>query len=146
MAKHVFFLISHSQIVIIFSPIYVILVSFFTSYKATENLNVFLEQLFHFPNMAKLLVLCVMHRGGQGEQNIPLRPDDYVTRYVSSSLRWRFTWLLLRCAFWMPVSLKIRTNLLIALKWDASLIIIQCFSFFLIIISEFQYLPLSRNF
>lgn len=63
MAKHVFFLISHSQIVIIFSPIYVILVSFFTSYKATENLNVFLEQLFHFPNMAKLLVLCVMHRG-----------------------------------------------------------------------------------
>lgn len=67
MAKHVFFLISHSQIVIIdilFSPIYVILVSFFTSYKATENLNVFLEQLFHFPNMAKLLVLCVMHRGG----------------------------------------------------------------------------------
>lgn len=68
MAKHVFFLISHSQIVIIdilFSPIYVILVSFFTSYKATENLNVFLEQLFHFPNMAKLLVLRVMHRGSR---------------------------------------------------------------------------------
>lgn len=41
---------------------------------------------------------------GQRRQNILLRPDDYITRYVSSSLGQRPTWLQLHCASWMPMT------------------------------------------